>query len=333
MKHETCNILKNLLLLFLFVTCCMLHASFVHAQEVLPLTLFPAIQDKMVKAGDKTRMQVQIKNGSSSPLSGNVKVADYVISDKEGTPRLVEGGNIKPKYGAAAWITAQPNQVTIPANDFVTIDLYVNIPAEISNCGHYAIVYFQPITQMAPAKGGRIESSTAVTFKIGGLLNFEVTNKVCREELNISNFQAPKFLEYGPINLQFDLLNNSDIHLTPKATLVLTNNLGKTVSQQTINDKRIFPETIKTYMASIGNKWMLGQYKIDLTAVYGSENKSVNGSVYVIVFPWKIALIVLLAIIIIILLSKKLITKEARLEEELKKEKEEVEELKKELHQ
>jgi hypothetical protein len=240
-----------------------------------------------------------------------------------------------PKFSAASWIISEPNVVAIPSNDFVTVDLYITAPKDVSGCGHYAIAYFQPniIGKKTPSDKG----SMAITAKIGSLINISVKdkNQVCKESVNFSQISAPKFLEYGPIKVAFDLINSGDIHMAPKGIATLTNFTGDLVDQKTITDQRIFPESAKAYEVQVGSKWMFGKYKVNLLASYGDKNQTLAKSIYVWVFPWTIALIVFLALIIILIvlktISDKYSKKEAILEEEVKEEKEEIEKLKEQL--
>jgi len=97
----------------------------------------------------------------------------------------------------------------------------------------------------------------------------------------------------------------------------------------------MFPETIRSYTVDVGSKCMFGRYRINLNAGYGKTGQILTGYAYVWVFPWKIILIVLLTLLLITLLLnnlyKRIVVKESILESEIKKEKREIEELKRQL--
>jgi len=327
MKKKLVLILLPVILFFIFVVK-------TNALESLPITVFPAIQDVEITPGGKTRIQMQVRNGSTEVINGVIKSADYVITDNIGTPRLIEDTQLAPKHSAASWIKAEQTEVAIPSNDFITVDLYITAPQEVTGCGHYAIVYFQPnvIGKRVPGKG-----SMAITSKVGSLINISVKNTAapCQENMGFSKINAPKFLEYGPIKIDFNLINSGDIHLTPKGIATLINFIGGLTDQKVITDQRIFPESAKNYELSLGNKWMFGKYKINLMTSYGEKNRSVAESISVWVLPWKVMIIVILTIIILIVLAKGIINnyvkKEVVLEEEIKEEKEEIEKLKEQL--
>lgn len=305
------------------------------AQEISTITVFPAVQDIKVNPGERTRTQIQFRNASDEVISGQIKVADYVIGDKNGTPYLIEDQALKPKYSASSWIKPADDFIAIPKNEIVGVNMTITPPRELTSCGYYALVYFQPDAGQLKRLGGEEKSSASqVTTKIGALINFVVNNKTCIENIEISKLEGATFQEYGPISINYDLLNTGDIHLSPRGLVNLTDFLGKYVDSQTLKEQRIFPERAKEYKASIGQKWMIGKYKINVSASYG-DGKTVNRSIYVWVFPWKIALAVLLSIIVITLIVKNMMNaytrKEAALEAEVKKEREEIEELKKQI--
>lgn len=332
---------KILILIFLSLIVVLSQSATTLAQDigqstVLPLTLFPAIQDIDIQPGGKTRFQIQFRNNGETFVVGQVKVADYIISDKRGTPTLSEDPNIKPKYGAASWIRSSYDEITIPPNDFVTADFYVTAPYEISSCGKYAIVYFQPsLTRLQENVDASPKSASAVNVKIGGLVNFSVKKEVCKESLSITNLSLPKFVEYGPINGTFDLLNLGDIHISPQGFVVLTNVFSQVADQKSIEEQRIFPETAKLYKTSLGNTWMFGRYKLAIEVASGSNKPKITTFGYVWALPWRFTLVVVLALIILILLGRniyqKVVLKEVKLEEEVEEEKEEIEKLKQEL--
>lgn len=322
---------------FLCVTCYMLHVTQVSAQSsTLPLSAFPAIQDKEVTPGEKTRLQVQFKNGSDIVVSGYVKTADFTIGDKQGTPILIENAQQKPKYGAASWITPLTDFISIPPHDFITVDLFITVPTEVGTCGNYAIVYFQPSPEsMKAALGGSRASASSVTQKLGTLINFQVQKQACKEGAQISRFETPTLMEYGPIEASFDILNTGDLHITPKGVLITSNIVGQPTDQQILQEQRIFPESAKEYKATIGQRLMFGRYKLSLNASYGLKDQLLSKTAYVWIIPWKIITVILLAILILILLItntyKGFAVKEHTLERSLEEEHAEIERLREEL--
>jgi hypothetical protein len=308
-------------------------SSCVFAQERLPLVVYPAKQDIRIKAGTVTHAQIQFRNNSDTPVFGNVKVVDFVINDKDGTPQLIENNEAFTKYGAAAWIQSEYSEITIPPNDFISINLTINPPKSITTCGNYAMVYFAPNLNLNKSKNDA--GGSAITAKIGGLLNLESNNNQCVENASITHVEYNNFQEYGPITVNYDIANAGNTHITPSGSIQLLNFLGEVVDQKNIKDDRVFPETIRTYRNELGHKWMVGRYKIALNSTYG-KNKTLNSVIYLWVFPWRFAIVIMIALIILFLLLremyKKLMAKENFLEKQLEQEKHEIELLKEKLN-
>jgi hypothetical protein len=111
--------------------------------------------------------------------------------------------------------------------------------------------------------------------------------------------------------------------------------LGHTVNQQVLKEQRIFPETAKSYTSTIGEKWMIGKYTVQVMTTFGDSNKRLVKSMTIVVFPWKEATVGFLALLIIVLFVRKsygnMAQKESRMEEKLAEEQTEIEKLKQQL--
>jgi len=299
------------------------------------VVVYPAIVDLEVKPGELTRFLVQFRNNGQIPIAGTIRIADFTVKDKEGTPIILENEPDKPAYAASNWITANADQITIPTNDFVAVYFNAQVPKTVKTCGNYALVYFENETSAPLGTSKTTKSASAVSTKIGALVNFTVKNKICQEGLMINNLKVSSFSEYGPVKATFELINQGDYHVAPAGTAYVINMLNQKTDEQKLADKRIFPGTLKEYGVSIGKKWMLGRYQLVINGRYGLNNLPVTAIAYFWVFPWRVAIIVLLAIIILVLLGKnyfnRTILKEKELEEEVEEEKEEIKKLKEEL--
>ncbi len=324
-------IIKYLSFIWIFIICLFVYSVQVHAQDVTSITVFPAVQDVKVTPGEKTRAQVTFYNRSDQVTVGDVKVADFVVVDKQGKTEIIEDPKLKPKYSASSWVRLSDDFIAIPKNESVGLNLFITPPNDLTSCGYYALVYFQPNPGVIKRLGAKTESASAITSKIGAILNFTVQGKQCQELVSITNLSAPFFSEYGPVPVTLDLLNNGDIHLSPKGTVFATNVLGAYVDQQSLKELRIFPERTKEYQLTLGGKWMLGRYKIVSNISYGQTPKTASAIAYVWVFPWRVALLVALTLIVLYLLVKsafdRMNKKEAFLEKEIEEEKEEIEKL------
>lgn len=305
------------------------------AQAILPLTVAPARQEITVDPGEQTAVNVRFYNTSDSPISGIVKVADFIVDDNQGSPRIIENvSQAPPRFAASNWLTLPYDKITIAGNDKVSLQAKIKVPDNATAGGRYIAVYFEPSGTIPQAVGAQKEAGTGIISRIASLVYLTVSGPVTENAI-VSRFFTKSFWEYGPIEVQTEILNRSDLHIRPKGVISLTNAFGGLVDQQKLKEQNIFPDISRSYKNNLGKKWLIGRYRIDLSASYGKQGKALTSAIYVWVFPWKMALIIVLTLIIIFLLGKslyqKIALKEAKLEEELEKEKSEIEKLKEEL--
>jgi hypothetical protein len=304
----------------------------VKAQNAIPLTVGPARQQISMNPGEEAQIVVKFYNQSEIPLSGFMKVNDFVVEDDKGTPRIVEDTTqASPKYSASTWITLPFDRMTIAANDRTVVQTTIRIPSDARPGGRYVALYFEPTSAIAQPVA---EAGTSITPRIASLLYIRVQGPIS-ENAYISRMFAQSFSEYGPIAVTAQITNKGDYHIRPRGVFTLTNFLG-TVEQVNLKEANIFPDALRTFTTSIGSKWMIGKYTINLATTYGEKLLHTEKSVTVWVFPWRAALVIILSLIILYLIGrsvyKSFIVRESTLEEELARERQEIEKLKDELH-
>ncbi|OGK59584.1 hypothetical protein A3I56_00085 [Candidatus Roizmanbacteria bacterium RIFCSPLOWO2_02_FULL_43_10] len=306
-------------------------AGSVRAQSILRLQVSPPRQEVAIDPGKKTAVDLKFYNLTDEHLAGTLKVADFIVEDNKGTPRILDSSTqLSPRFSGAQWITLPQEKVVIPADDVLPIQARIAVPADARPGGRYVAVYFEPASQIAQqeAAGSPEEVRAQIASRIAGLVYIRVNGPITEKAL-ISNIFAPTFLEYGPITVEAEILNRSDFHIRPLGSVTLRNMLGGLVDQKKLDQINIFPDTAREYASLVGNKWMFGRYTASVIASYGGTGQVVERSISIWVFPWKVALIILLALIIIILIGKygykRIITRQRTLEKEVEQLKEEVE--------
>ncbi|NMB84381.1 hypothetical protein GYA28_03785 [Candidatus Roizmanbacteria bacterium] len=319
-------------LFVLFATVIFVQRS--QAQMVLPLTVAPARQELSLNPGDETAAEISFFNRSDVPLTGIIKKADFIVQGKEGAVELIEDPNqIFPKYTASAWLTLPYDRASIPANDKVTFQAKIKVPFDAKPGGRYVSVYFEP-NFGAENTNNQKAAGSSVSPRLAALIYIKVSGNAFEKAI-LSRFFAPSFFEYGPIKIQTEILNRGDYHVRPKGVITAMDTFGGVVDQVPLKEFNVFPDASRSYVNELGTKWMFGRYKINIAASYGDRGQVLTSFIYVWVFPWKAALIIVLAIIIVFILLrslyKTLINKETNLEQEIQKEKEEIEKLKAEL--
>ncbi|MEK7597781.1 MAG: hypothetical protein AAB441_04015 [Patescibacteria group bacterium] len=321
------------IIVIIFITIITLRLGQVMAQSVLPLTVAPARQEITINPGENSAVNIRFYNFSEFPVSGIVRIADFIVDNSQGAPRIIEDINqVSPRFSAQTWLSIPYDQITIAASDKVSLQAKINVPVDARPGGRYVAVYFEPTTAIPQSVGGKSqEAGTGVTSRIASLIYIKVAGPTTEKAL-VSRFFTPGFFEYGPVKVETQILNRSDYHVRPRGVITMTNIFGTLVDQTNIREENIFPDVVRNYENSLGKKWMLGKYKLNLTVSYGEKGQVLEMFTYVWVFPWRVALAVILTIIIMIFIANKLykniVVKETNLEEELKKEHDEIEKLK-----
>lgn len=308
----------------------------VYGQTTLPLIVYPARQFLELSPGEKTAVTANFINQSDQPVSGFVKIVDFIVRDNQGTPEFIENLEAAPeKYSAASWFKSEYDRVTLPSNEKVSIQAQINVPKNAHPGGRYVAIYFQTQDpKFNPSDTLNYQAGTGIAPRLASLIYIKVKGDI-KESAFVTKFKTKNFQEYGPINVETEILNRGDYHITPKGAVFLTNSFGKRVDQQILKEQNIFPDTVRTYQNTLGKKWMIGKYRLSLSATYGEKGKTLEAFTEIWIFPWKLAVIITLSLIIVIILVrhfyKTVLLKETALEEEIKREREEIERLKEQL--
>jgi hypothetical protein len=321
------------LALILFLTAFFLTKK-IQAQTILPLTVAPARQELLVDPGETTAIVLKFLNQGEVPVSGLLKVADFIVEDKEGSPTFLEDETyFSSRFAAASWVELPYDRITIAAKDKVTIQAKINVPQDAQAGGRYFAIFFEPGGRVTESLGEETEAETPVTIRLAGLVYLRVAGPI-EENAYLTQLTTPRFLEYGPIPVTTEIENQGNYHIRPQGTVTLTSIFGKKVDEEILREQNIFPETSRIFENKLGGKWLFGKYKIELNAVYGETGKILTASVFTWIIPWKMITITVVAIIIIILLVSllyhRLKKREKNLEEKIEELEEKLEEKKSE---
>lgn len=292
------------------------------AQTRIPLVVAPARQTVAVDPGKTENLQIRFFNESTSPMSGNIKAVDFIVTGSDGSPVLLEDQTND-------WIKLPYDKATIPAGDVLPVNFKVQVPEDAVPGGRYVAIIFEQTGQLSQSSDN--ESASLVTPRIVGLLSIKVNGPVV-ESAFVNIFKTPKFMEFGKIPVYFEIMNKGGYHINPKGQITLTNWMGKEVDRVTLEDKNIFPNAKRTYEEKLGSTWMFGKYKVGLTASYGETGKTVLAESYVWIVPVTVIVIIIFSGLIVALLgylvTRKTHARQEALEEKLEEEISELESLK-----
>lgn len=320
------NSLLSLFFLFALPFITLLTPPSVNAQT-LPLTVAPARQEVLVDPGEKTAVIVKFLNQGDTPISGILRVVDFVVEDKQGSPVFIEETpsitgftKISPRFSAASWFELPYDRITIAPHNKVTIQAKVKVPADAHPGGRYVAIYFEPAGEIGASSGTPKEATSPVSIRLAGLVYMRVSGPI-NEDAYISRFEIPKFAEHGPLTVITEILNRGDYHIRPKGKITIYNFLGKPIEEQALAEYNIFPDASRIYENKIGKYWMFGKYKAELGVSYGETGKALTATVFFWVVPYKEIAVgtlgVIIIILLIVLIARRIRHREKELEEKI----------------
>ena len=302
------NIRKSFKLLFLYsflLVFLLKYSKETNAQAILPLIVSPARQQIEVNPGEKTAIDIKFFNSGDQPVSGILKVADFIVEDKFGNPVIIDNPlSSSLKYSAAQWFSLPYNQMSIPIKDKLVVQANINIPKDAYAGGHYVAIYFEPVINLTRISTTNKNMGTEIATRLAGLIYLKVRGDILEKAL-VSRFFTPSFLEYGPIKIDTEILNRGNYHIRPHGTISLTNMFGKLIEQQKLKEANIFPDASFLFNNELGSRWMIGKYRVNLAVAYGEKGQILTSSRNIFIFPWRIAIAIIFIIFIIFFLISK----------------------------
>ena len=311
---------KTKFLIFLLSFFFLNSSKFSLAQATLGLTAIPPRLEITTNPGQVITKEIKIRNESNTEKTISTSVRDFIVTDDFGTPLQVETTDQSDnRWTASSWIQISPSQLKLKPGETKSLVLTVIAPDDALAGGHYAVVLHTPQNDVTITQTG-----AAVQTNVGTLVYITVPGDIT-QNASIREFSAPKFLEYGPVDFKTIITNLSDVHITPAGAINIYNTFGLKSAQINLDNTNIFPNTSREFLNTLNRKLMLGRYKAQINATYGTAGQLLTATIFFWVIPYKL-IALLLAIILIIFLILKL-QKKAPPISELPK----VEELEKEL--
>jgi len=290
---------KYLLSLFLalFLTAGLLafHLSTNFAQNISPeqsIEISPPSQELDVDPGQTITLKAKVRNKGNIPYTLTTRIEDFTAEGEGGQVSLIEQG----PWAISSWSTISPSSFTLEPKSEREVQVTVKVPEQKVGGGRYGAMVFT-------INGSNAPNSASVAQEIASLFLLRVSGPV-EENINVLDFHAPSFVEFGPVPLSLRLQNSGNVHVKATGIISIMNVLGKKVEDIVIPPTNVFPDATRVIDASFGQKFLIGPYQAVAIVYYGSENKSITTYTPFFAFPVKIVAGILLLIFIIILIRK-----------------------------
>lgn len=292
--HTTCYILPTTICFLLLAT------KAVYSQSITRLiALPPRVEDLSAAPGEVITEQIKIKNAGSDEMVIRPEIKDFVVQDKKGRPTFLdqEVTEHENRWAMSRWMTVSPAQFILQPGETKVLDLIIVVPEDAVAGGHYAAVIYRPDSE---ATVGGDTSGSKINPSVAALAYLTVEGDIT-EDARVTRFDIPKFSEFGPIDIETEITNFSDVHIKPKASINVYNTFNQLSKHLKVDEQNIFPSQAREYENRWDKKWLIGRFKAELSGSYGSQGQALQAVTYFWVVPWKVILAVLLAITLIIL--------------------------------
>ncbi|MFH1561115.1 MAG: hypothetical protein ABID04_00860 [Patescibacteria group bacterium] len=278
---------------FLFVT------KPLWAQNLIQMSAIPPrIEDLSADPGEVVTRQIKVRNLGGEPMELEANLVDFIVQDNKGTPAFLTGEQLDNRWALSGWVNVSPRRFVLKPGETKELDLVIVVPEDAMPGGRYAAVVYQPAEGTIEGQ----ESASKVIPSVASLIYLTINGDV-NQEAFVSRMTIPHFSEFGPIPIETEIENLSDIHIKPVGEIKIYNLFGKLKTKLSMEDKNIFPGQSRSYQNQWDQKWLLGRYKATLEASYGSQGGSLNAIAYFWVIPWRLILVVVLVVVALLLLT------------------------------
>ena len=282
----------------------------VHAQESgRSLSIIPPKFELFANPGDTVTEKIRIRNDSDFPVTYQVIVEDFGSTGEEGHVALEEESPDS-LFSLATWIAPSVNEIILQPGEEQSFSYAINVPKDAEPGGHYASILFQSTQEDLPGV-------TDVTQRIGSLILLRVSGNI-EENANIETFTAPGHSQTGPIPFTLRVVNDGNVHIRPKGTIIVTNLFGKKVDEIPLDGANVLPGATRKMETEWENENLFGSYKATLVATYGQQNLPLTAATKFNVFSNTALILIAIAAIAIVFFLISLFSGRGRLSKALK---------------
>jgi hypothetical protein len=269
------------------------------AQAFLGISAIPPRLEISVEPGKTVTKEIKVRNESAVEKIISTQVKDFIVVDDTGTPIQIENtGDSSNRWAASSWIQISASSLKLKPGETKTLMVTVVAPEDALPGGHYAMILHSPKNETTLSETGSL-----IETNVGTLVYVTIPGDI-KESALIKDFSAPGFSEYGPIDFKATVTNLSDIHITPAGRIAITNSLGFKTASLPLETVNIFPYTSRQYSSTLDRKLMLGRFKAQFMAAYGTTGQLVSATIFFWVIPWRLLLTVIAILLIIAIIAK-----------------------------
>lgn len=266
----------------------------IFAQERVGISISPLTFELTANPGDTLINKLRVYNPTESTISLKMEVEDFRPIGEIG--QIIVAPEEEIIYSLKRWVKTEPTEFTLEPGEQKFVDFKILVPENAEPGGKYGSVLVTTTGVI-----GEMPAGLAIGQKVGTLLLLTISGEI-KEDLIVKEFIAPAFLATGPVPFTIRFENTGTVHVRPRGFITITNWWGKKVADVEFPQLNVMPGSIRKIETKWENKWLLGKYTAMLVGSYGTANLPFNPPVLTFwVFPWKVALGILLVLAAIII--------------------------------
>lgn len=273
--------------------------SFAKAQPGIggqSLEVSPPSQEISVNPGQTIQVKSKIRNRTSAQVTINARLEDFIASGDAGQVALTDKG----PWAVTNWATLSPTTFTLDPNETKEVVASVSIPSTGAAGGRYGSFVFAIAGKATPG-------NAALSQEIASLFLLDISGPK-DENVTITSFTAPKFLEFGPVPFVLNYKNSGNVHLKTSGVIAVTDMFGRKVADVVQVGMNIFPGSERKVDVKWDTKMLAGKYTaFAIISTGGTKNKTITATTSFIVFPVRIAVVVVLVIALFYVLRKRIL--------------------------
>lgn len=268
------------------------HATAQSAPTGQALEIAPPVVSVTADPGQTIKTNIKLRDISKGSLIVNGQVDDFAANGEDGTPKIILDNSTPNPYSLKDWIDPLAS-FTIKSKELKDLPVTIHVPESASPGSYFGVIRF---TATPPELEG---TGVSLSASIGSLIFLRV-NGVAKESLavqelsaNINGGSAASLFESAPINFTVKLKNTGNVYEQPAGRIVVTDMFGKEVGAPNLAPGNILPQSTRKYNQAldstvIGNKFLFGRYRADLSVTYGANKSVVKQTIYFWVIPYKL---------------------------------------------
>ena len=268
---------------------------FVSAQSAgQGLEVSPPSQEVAINPGKTIIIKATIRNKGNTALPMQARIEDFTAKGDQGQVELTSNS----PYSVASWTKIAPASFTLTPGGAQEVTATIKAPADAAG-GRFGSFVFS-VKPDSPDAG-----AAAVAQEIASLFLVKVNGPV-DEKLSIQSLHAPAFSEFGPVPFDIGFKNSGNVYVKSFGLINVTDMFGNKVADIVVPGTNIFPQADRVVRAQLNKQFLFGKYKATALMYYGSSNQNLSNSTTFVVFPVRIAVIVLIIFVLLYLMRKRL---------------------------